>query len=109
MDVHIVHEITEENHQDFLDKNFSVISFFSEDCMNCLMSHPILESLAEEFGENISFGKVDIEESKDVAEHHEVESVPTVMVYKSGELIERINNFDSEERLREIIDLILKD
>ena len=109
MELKIVHHITNENHLNFLNNKISILTFFSEDCMDCLMSFPILESLAEEFHNIISFGKVDIEESKQLADFHDVQSVPTVLVYKNQQQIKRITNFNSEERLREVIDSVLND
>ena len=96
-----VTEIGDHNCDDFLLREISILSFVSENCMRCLMSLPILDSLAEEFSEKIFFGKVNVDEFNSLAERHNISSVPTVLIFKNGEELDRVLNFDSEEDLRE--------
>ena len=59
-----IHEIDEENHDSFMKNDLSILHFFSDWEMDCLMVLPVIESLAEEFSGKISFGKVNIEEAE---------------------------------------------
>jgi len=99
----LVMEIDENNHEEFLKRDLSVLNFFSDWHMGCLMILPVLESLAEELSEKICFGKVNIEESEGLAEKHDVSTVPCLIIFKKGLVIDRIENVCSEEILRERI------
>lgn len=96
-------EINESNHDEFLKNNFSVLNFFSEWQMNCLMALPVIESVAEEFFGKIFFGNVNVDDCETLAKRYGVEKVPCVIFFKNGEVIERIEKFFSEEFLREKI------
>ena len=97
----LVRELDQSNFGDFLERDFSVLNFFSDWHMNCLMVFPILDSLAEEFVGKIFFGKVDVEENEELARRFNVGSVPCLLIFKNGELVDRIDNACSEEILRE--------
>jgi thioredoxin 1 len=100
-------DIDETNHQDFLKNNFSIMHFFSEWEMDCLMFMPIIESIAEEFTGRVLFGKVNIEEAEAIAKKHKVFKSPSILFFKHGSLIDRIDKFDCEDLLREKINCML--
>ncbi len=102
-----VSELDGENQDDFLSRDLSVLHFFSDWQMNCLMTLPILESLAEEFSDKIFFGKVNVEEQDDLAEKFNIKKVPTLLVFKHGKQVDRIENCSCEETLRERISCFL--
>jgi len=103
----LVWSLDESNHEEFLRNDFTVINFLSEWQMDCLMYLPIIESLAAEFEGKIFFGKVDVEESKEIAEKHSVRKVPSILIFRNGKVIDRIDNFDSEDSLRDRICLLI--
>lgn len=96
-------EITEENHSSFLENEFAVLNFFSDWKMDCLMCLPVIESLAEEFGEKIRFGIADIDDCEKLVEKHNITKVPSILFFKFGKLIDKLEKFSSEEILREKI------
>ena len=99
-------EIDEENYLSFLKNDVSILNFFSDWQMNCLMAIPVIESLAEEFS-NICFGKVNIEEVEEIARRHNVENVPCLIIFRNGHQIDRIDKNISEEILRERISSLI--
>jgi len=100
-------EIDNTNHQEFLKNNLSIMHFFSDWEMDCLMFMPIIESIAEEFTGKAFFGKVNIEEAEAIAKKHKVLKVPSILFFKRGSLIDRIDKLDSEDLLREKINCLL--
>ena len=102
----LIMEVDSANHSDFLKREVSVLHFFSDWQMDCLMSMPIFESLAEEFCDKIFFGRVNIEENEEIADKYQVQKVPLILVFKNGEIIDRIHGCDCEEVLREKIELL---
>lgn len=104
----IIIEIDDSNHQDFLDNDFSVIHFFSDRHMNCLMTLPLIEDVAREFCEHdIMFGKVDIDENQELARMHKITLVPAIVFLKSGEQVDRLEQIQ-EDILREKIAALLQ-
>ena len=69
----LIAEIDETNHDNFLKNNLSVMHFFSDWEMDCLMFLPIIESIAEEFSGKAFFGRVNIEEAEKIAKKHGIE------------------------------------
>ncbi len=103
----LISEIDATNHDNFVKSDLSILHFFSDWEMDCLMVLPMLESIAEEFSGKILFGKVNIEEAEDIAKKHKVLKVPSVLFFKDGCLIDRLDKMDSEDILRNKISCLL--
>ena len=99
----LVQDLDLNNHDSFLKNNLSIMHFFSELRMDCLMVLPIFEGIAEEFNGKALFGKVNVEEFEDIAKKHKVSKVPSILFFKNGNIIDRIEKFNSEEMLRDKI------
>ena len=103
----LIPEIDCTNHDKFLKSNLLILHFFSEWEMDCLMVLPILESVAEEFNGKANFGKINIEEAEDLARKHSVLKVPSILFFKNGCLVDRIDKMNSEDILRNKIMCLL--
>jgi thioredoxin 1 len=62
-----------------------VVDFWAPWCGPCRAIHPILEQLEEQAGEAVGFVKVNVDENLEVAGRYGVLSLPTVMLFESGE------------------------
>ncbi len=82
-------ELSKKEFEAFTKKGIVVVDFFAEWCMPCLMLAPVVEELSEKM-KKIRFGKVNIDDSKDLAEEFAVMSVPTLIVFKDGKEVDRI-------------------
>ena len=93
---------SEENFQtDVLDKDFVVVDFFAEWCGPCRMIGPFLEAIESELG--IDIVKVNIDEAPNIATKYDVMSIPTVMIFKKGEVVGQNVGAASKARLNEWI------
>ena len=81
-----------------------LIDFFATWCQPCKMMHPILESLAASVGVKARIIKIDIDKNQQLASIYNVRSVPTLMVFKNGELQWRQSGVQSEEALRQVLE-----
>ncbi len=81
-------KITEENFEnEVLNSDRPVIiDFYADWCGPCKMMSPIIDKIAEELGESVKVGKVNSDENMDLAEKYEIMSIPTIMIFKNGNL-----------------------
>ena len=62
-----------------------LVDFYADWCGPCKMMSPIIVTIAEE-NTNIKVGKINVDENPDLAEKYNVMSIPTIMVFKNGEI-----------------------
>ena len=63
--------------------------FFATWCGPCKMMHPVLEQLKDELGESIRIIKIDVDKNTNLAMNYRVQSVPTLMLFRKGEMLWR--------------------
>ena len=61
-----------------------IIDFFAEWCGPCKTQSPILKDLASELGEKVKIIKVDVDKNPEIAARYQIQSVPTLMIFKNG-------------------------
>lgn len=69
---------------------FLVIDCWAEWCMPCQMVHPIIESLAKKHKGEITFGKLNVDENREIASRFGIMSIPTLLVFKDGKNVDSI-------------------
>lgn len=70
-----------------------LVDFWAEWCGPCKMISPILEEIAEEQAENLTILKLDVDANPRWAMEHGVMGIPTLLLFKDGEVVERINGY----------------
>jgi thioredoxin 1 len=76
-----------------------LVDFWAEWCGPCRMIAPILENLAEEYSGSLKITKLDVDHNPQTAMKFGVQSIPTLILFKDGEPIERIIGYMPKERL----------
>jgi thioredoxin len=64
-----------------------VVDCWAEWCAPCRMVAPVIEALARDYQGQIAFGKLDVDQSREVAERHQIMSIPTLLIFKGGRLV----------------------
>ena len=84
-------EINDDNFEDSKKKYYLfVLDCWADWCMPCKMIAPMIERLAEEHAGKIVFGKLNVDKNSTVPQKYEVMSIPTLLVFKEGKLVDRI-------------------
>ena len=84
-----------------------VVDMWATWCRPCLMVAPILDELAEEYNDRISFVKVDVDQNPKTAARYSIMSIPTLLIFKNGEPVSHIVGFRPKEELKRSLDTIL--
>ncbi len=78
--------------------------FWAEWCAPCRMLGPTFEKLAEKYGSEISFAKVNVDERPELAERFGIRSIPTLLLLQDGNVEERLVGSRSYEELARVLD-----
>lgn len=70
-------------------EQLTFVDFFATWCGPCKMMHPILEQLKEKMGDDIRILKVDVDKNEALSMQYRIQSVPTLMLFKKGEMLWR--------------------
>lgn len=97
-----VKEVTDSEFDSIIRKsNIVLVDFFAEWCMPCVMLVPVIDELSETFKGKVNFIKINVDESHETASKFKIMSIPTLLILKKGEVVERITGSQSYEILKE--------
>ena len=86
-----------------------LVDFFATWCQPCKMMHPILEQVKEVLGDRVRIIKVDVDKYGDTASQFRIQSVPTLMLFRQGEVLWRTSGVVQKADLLVTIDSFLKE
>lgn len=84
-----------------------LVDFWAEWCGPCRMIAPIVEDLAGEFEGRLKVVKVDVDENNNLAYRYGVMSIPTLGLFKGGQLVERLVGYMPKQELRKRIEQVV--
>ena len=84
-----------------------LVDFWAEWCQPCRMLSPTIDELADEYQGRAKVGKLDTDGNRQVAMKYGVSSIPTVMIFKGGEMTKKFVGITAKETMQEAIDEVL--
>ena len=98
-------EITDSNFNDVISKNKTVlVDFWAEWCGPCRIIGPVIEELANEYEGKAIIGKLDVDSNQESSVKYGVRSIPTILTFKDGEIVDRQVGAVPKETLTNVID-----
>ena len=85
-----VMELTSQNfNQEITNNNLLLVDFWAEWCGPCKSMHPIFTRMAKKY-KQIRFARVNVDDAQDIAMKYEVQSIPTFIMFKNAEVVNRM-------------------
>lgn len=100
----MVNQINEENFEKEVLKSEGtvLVDFYADWCGPCKMMSPVIDTIAEE-NEAVKVGKINVDENPDLAEKYNVMSIPTIMVFKAGNLAKTFVGVTPKEQILDVL------
>ncbi len=94
-------EVTDKTFEDVVLKADlpTVVDFWAVWCGPCKLIAPVLEQLAEEQSGQLQVAKLDVDKNSIATDQYDVQSIPTLILFKGGQPVERIVGFMPKEKL----------
>ena len=103
-----------ENVVEFTDQNFEqevlksstpvLVDFWAEWCMPCRMLAPTIEKIAKDYAGKVKVGKLDTDANRDVAAKYSISAIPTVILFKNGEVSQKFVGLRQEKDFKTALD-----
>ena len=103
-----------ENVKEFSDGNFEqevlksdqpvLVDFWAEWCMPCRLLAPTIEKIAKEYVGKVKVGKVDTDSNRDVSIKYGISAIPTVILFKDGQVAQKFVGLRQEKDFRDALD-----
>jgi thioredoxin 1 len=81
-----------------------LVDFWAEWCGPCKMIAPILDELAAEYDGKVKIGKVNIDDHQNLAIQHRINSIPTLLFFKNGQVVDQVVGLKSKKDFKTKLD-----
>ena len=105
-----------ENVREFTDGNFQqevlesdtpvLVDFWAEWCMPCRLLAPTIEKIAKDYAGKVKVGKLDTDANRDVAIKYSISAIPTVILFRNGQVAQKFVGLRQERDFKEAIDSV---
>ena len=82
-----------------------LVDFYADWCGPCKMMSPVIDNIAEEVGDNIKICKLNVDEAQDIAIEYNVMSIPTLIIFKDGDVVNKLIGLQSKSEVMEALNI----
>ncbi|UEX89425.1 thioredoxin [Staphylococcus ratti] len=97
-------EVNDSNFNEQINNGVKLVDFWATWCGPCKMIAPVLEDLAADYDGKADILKLDVDQNQATAAKYEVMSIPTLIVFKDGEPVDKVVGFQPKENLAQVLD-----
>ncbi|MGT3771174.1 thioredoxin [Staphylococcus aureus] len=97
-------KVTDADFDSKVESGVQLVDFWATWCGPCKMIAPVLEELAADYEGKADILKLDVDENPSTAAKYEVMSIPTLIVFKDGQPVDKVVGFQTKENLAEVLD-----
>ena len=102
--------LNDDNFESFLSKDKPIlVDFWAEWCGPCKMLNPVIEELSNDFADRVIIAKVNVDESPGIAQKYSVRSIPSLLFFSKGAVIEQLIGVSSKEDMASIIEKLINE
>lgn len=98
----MVKAITDTEFNELTAEGVTLVDFWAPWCGPCRMQSPVIDELSEEM-DQLEFFKMNVDEETKTAQEFGIMSIPTLLVKKDGEVVEKLVGFHDKARLQEVL------
>ncbi|WP_349408083.1 thioredoxin [Pseudalkalibacillus sp. SCS-8] len=98
-----ISHVTDQNFSTETSEGLVLADFWAPWCGPCKMIAPVLEEIDNEMNDKVKIVKLDVDENQETAGKYGVMSIPTLMLFKNGEVVDQVVGFQPKEALVELI------
>lgn len=99
-----IKHLTENSFDAEISEGVTLVDFWATWCGPCRMQAPILEELDKQMEGKLKIAKVDVDSDMALAKRYRVMSIPTLLLFKNGQLISRKTGLQDSSSLKEMLE-----
>lgn len=96
--------VTDQNFSKETAEGLVLVDFWAPWCGPCKMVAPVLEEIDSEMSDKVQIVKLDVDENQETAGQYGVMSIPTLLLFKDGNVVDQVVGFQPKEAMVELID-----
>jgi thioredoxin 1 len=97
-------ELNENNYNTFIGSNLVLVDVWASWCGPCKMISPIVDEISSDYQGRLSVGKLDADSNRETITELGVRNIPTILLYKNGEIVDKSTGAVTKQKLVEMID-----
>ncbi|MGG3469673.1 thioredoxin [Neobacillus pocheonensis] len=98
-----ISHVTDQNFTTETGSGLVLVDFWAPWCGPCKMIAPVLEELDLDMGDKVKITKLDVDENPQTAANFGVMSIPTLLVFKDGEVVDKVVGFQPKDALAGVL------
>ncbi|MCD8506201.1 MAG: thioredoxin [Alkalibacterium thalassium] len=99
----MVRELTDQNFEQETNSGLALVDFWATWCGPCRMQSPVIDELNEESDGSVNYFKMDVDANQATPSKFGIMSIPTLLVIKDGEVVDKLIGYHSKEQIEETL------